>query len=96
MMYYNCAKFRFRSVLSLGVSIGGQNDPPQALTFQKTPYAGINLTGYHPPPGHPGTFAPKCVPSPGAFAQQKMPGGRKGDVPGAGHLYQLAFKHEHC
>ena len=37
--------------------------------------AGINLTGYHPP-GHPGAFAPKCVPSPGAFAQQKMPGGR--------------------
>ena len=28
------------------------------------------------PPGHPGAFAPKCVPSPGAFAQQKMPGGR--------------------
>ena len=37
--------------------------------------AGINLTGYHPP-GHPGAFAPKCVPSPGAFAQQKMPGGQ--------------------
>ena len=37
--------------------------------------AGINLTGYHPP-GHPGAFAPKCVPSPRAFAQQKMPGGR--------------------
>ena len=27
------------------------------------------------PPGTPGAFAPKCVPSPGAFAQQKMPGG---------------------
>ena len=39
-------------------------------------YAGINLTGYHPPPGHPGAFSPKCVPSPGAFAQQKVPGGR--------------------
>ena len=38
-------------------------------------YAGINLTGYHPP-GHPGAFAPKCVPSPRAFAQKKMPGGR--------------------
>ena len=38
-------------------------------------YAGINLTGYHPP-GHPGAFAPKCVPSPRAFALQKMPGGR--------------------
>ena len=35
-------------------------------------YAGINLTGYHPP----GAFALKCVPSPRAFAQQKMPGGR--------------------
>ena len=31
-------------------------------------YAGISLTGYHPP-GHPGAFAPKCVPSPRAFAQ---------------------------
>ena len=38
------------------------------------PYAGINLTSYHPP-GHPGVFAPKCVPSPRAFAQQNMPGG---------------------
>ena len=28
------------------------------------------------PPGHPGGFAPKCVPSPRAFAQQKMPGSR--------------------
>ena len=27
------------------------------------------------PPGHPGAFARKCVPSPRAFAQQKMPGG---------------------
>ena len=40
--------------------------------------AGINLTGYYPPPppGQPGTFASKCVPSPRAFTQQKMPGGR--------------------
>ena len=28
------------------------------------------------PPGHPGAFVLKCVPSPRAFAQQKMPGGR--------------------
>ena len=35
----------------------------------------MNLTGYHPP-GHPRTFQPpKCVPSPRAFAQKKMPGG---------------------
>ena len=62
-------------------------------------YACINLTGYHPP-GHPGAFAPKCVSSPRAFAQQKMPGGGggsiKADVPGAGHLHQLAFKRENC
>ena len=38
-------------------------------------FAGINLTGYHPP-GHPGAFAPKCVPIPRAFVQQKMLGGR--------------------
>ena len=48
----------------------------QALGVRLLVYAGINLTGYHPPPGHPGAFAPKCVPSPRAFAQQKMPGGR--------------------
>ena len=39
-------------------------------------HAGINLTGYHPLPGHPGAFASKYVPSPRAFAQQKMPRGR--------------------
>ena len=52
-------------------------------------YAGINLTGYHPP-GHPGAFALKCVP------KRKCPGGGpiNYNVPGAGHLYQLAFKHE--
>ena len=27
-------------------------------------------------PRHPGALAPKCVPSPRVFAQQKMPGGR--------------------
>ena len=37
--------------------------------------AGINLTDYHPP-GHPGAFAPKCVPSPRAFAQHEMLGGQ--------------------
>ena len=60
-------------------------------------YAGINLTSYYPP-GHSGAFAPKCVPSPWAFAQQTMPGVGpiNDDVPGAGHLHQLAFKHENC
>ena len=68
------------------------------LGLMGTPlYAGINLTGYHPP-GHTRAFAPKCVPSPGAFALQKMPRARpiKDDVPGAGHLHQLAFKDENC
>ena len=27
-----------------------------------------------PPPRHPRAFAPKCLPSPRVFAQQKMPG----------------------
>ena len=59
----------------------------------KVPNAGINLTSYHPPSG---AFVLKCVPSPRAFAQQKMPGAGpiNDDVPGAEHLYQLAFKHE--
>ena len=37
--------------------------------------AGINLTSYHPP-STPGLFAPKCMPSPKPFAQQKMPEGQ--------------------
>ena len=55
--------------------------------------AGINLTGYHPP-GHPRAFAPTNVPSPRAFAQQKMPGAGpiNDNVPGAGHLHQ----HKEC
>ena len=46
------------------------------------------------PPRAPGAFAPKCVPSPRAFAQQKMPGGWaiNDDVPGAEHLHQ----HKEC
>ena len=38
-----------------------------ALVFS---YAGINLTSYYLPlpPGAPGAFAPKCVPSPRVFA----------------------------
>ena len=60
--------------------------------------ARINFIGYHPPTGHPKAFALKCVPSPRAFAQQKVPGGGpiNDDVPGAGHLHQLAFRHENC
>ena len=51
-----------------------------------------------PTPEHPGAFAPKCVPSPRAFAQQKMPGAEtiNNNVPGAGLLHQLSFKLENC
>ena len=47
-----------------------------------------------PFPGHPGAFAPNCVPSPRAFAQQKMPkaGPINDNVPGARHLHQ----HKEC
>ena len=55
--------------LGLGVSV---SSPVALISTELHSYAGINLTGYHPP-GHPGAFAPKCVPSPRAFAQQKMP-----------------------
>ena len=59
--------------------------------------AGINLTGYHPL-GHPGPFAPKCVPSPRALQNRKCSGAGpiNDDVPCTGHLHQLAFKHENC
>ena len=61
-------------------------------------YAGINLTGYHPPPGTPGLLHRNVCPAPGLLHNRKCPGAGpiKDDVPGAGHLYQLAFKHEHC
>ena len=54
-----------------------KQEPSQACNMNN---AGINLTSYGTPPplpsGHSGTFAPKCVPSPRAFAQQKMSGDR--------------------
>ena len=60
-----------------------------------TGYAGINLTGYHPP-GIPGLLHRNVCPAPGLFHNRKCPGlgPINDDVPGAGHLYQLAFKHE--
>ena len=77
-------------------SMGGMND--RYLSQISVSNAGINLTGYHPPPPPPGAFAPKCVPSPRAFAQRKCPeaGPINDDVPGAGHLHQLDLKHENC
>ena len=41
----------------------------------KNCYAGINLTGYHPPRAPRGFRTEMCA-QPRAFAQQKMPGGR--------------------
>ena len=54
-------------------------------------YVGINLTGYPPPPRHPGAFAPKCVLSPRFLHSIKYPKARpiNDDVPGAGHLQTL-------
>ena len=60
-------------------------------------YAGINLTGYHPP-GTPGLLHRNVCPAPGLLQNRKCPGAGpiKDDVPAAGHLYELAFKHENC
>ena len=57
-------------------------------------YAGINLTGYHPAPGTPGLLHRNVCPAPGLLHNRKCPGAGpiKDDVPGAGHLYQLAFQ----
>ena len=60
-------------------------------------YAGITLTGYHPPPPpqHSVASAPKCVTSPRAFVLQKKclgAGPINDDVPVAGHLHQ----HKEC
>ena len=60
--------------------------------------AGINLTGYHPPPGTPGLLHQNVCPAPGILHNRKCPGAGpiNDDVPGAGHLHQLVFKHENC
>ena len=49
-----------------------------------------------PPPGTPGLLHRNVCPAPGILHNRKCPGAgpMKDDVPGAGHLYQLAFKHE--
>ena len=56
-------------------------------------YAGINLTGYHPPP--PGGLLHRNVcPAQGLLHNRKCPGAGpiNDDVPGAGHLHQ----HKEC
>ena len=60
--------------------------------------AGINLTGYHPSPGTPGLLHQNVCPAPGLLHNRKCTGAGpiNDDVPGAGHLHQLAFKHENC
>ena len=49
-----------------------------------------------PPPGTPGLLHRNVCPAPGLLHNRKCPGVGpiNDDVPGAGHLYQLAFKHE--
>ena len=53
-------------------------------------YAGINLTGYHPPPGTPGLLHQNVCPAPGLLHNRKCPGAGQinDDVPWAGHLHQ--------
>ena len=59
--------------------------------------AGMNLTGYHPP-GTPKLLHQKVCPAPGLLHNRKCPrgGSINDDVPEAGYLHQLAFKHENC
>ena len=56
------------------------------------------MTGYHPSPGTPGLLHRNVCPAPGLLHNRKCPGAGpiKDDVPGAGHLHQLVFKHENC
>ena len=51
-----------------------------------------------PPLGTPGLLHRNVCPAPGLLHNRKCPGAGaiKDDVPGAGHLHQLAFKHENC
>ena len=50
------------------------------------------------PPGTPGLLHRNVCPAPGLSHNRQCPGGEpmNDDVPGAGHLHQLAFKHENC
>ena len=50
------------------------------------------------PPGTPGLLHRNVCPAPGLLHNRKCPGAGpiNDDVPGAGHLHQLAFKHENC
>ena len=61
-----------------------------------TSNAGINLTGYHPPRAPRGFCTEMCAQPRGLLQNRKCPGAGSinDDVSGAGHLYQLAFKHE--
>ena len=69
---YMLSKIWYCEVCNRGYCLAGKT---QHLKRIKHNNAGINLTNYHPP-GHPEAFASKCVPSPRAFAQQKMPRGQ--------------------
>ena len=71
---------------------------PKAAHKEVLTNAGITLTGYHPAPGTPGLLHRNVCPAPGLLHNRKCLGARpiKDNVPGARHLYQLAFKHEHC
>ena len=59
--------------------------------------AGINLTGCPPPPRTSGLFHRNVCPAPGLLHNRKCPGAGpiNDNVPGAGHLYQLALKHSY-
>ena len=54
------------------------------------------------PPGTPGLLHRNVYPAPGLLHNRKCPGAGPidhdvpGVGPGAGHLHQLAFKHENC
>ena len=69
----------------------GEHDGPLLNDFN---YAGINLTGYHPPPGTPRLLHRNVCPAPGLMHNRKCPGVGpiNDDVPEAGHLHQ----HKKC
>ena len=95
-----CFQFEGRALFSLRPHITHRTDNfPTSGTSRI--YAGINLTGYHPPPppprGTPGLLHRNVCPAAGFCTTENARGGPKNDdVPGAGHLHQLAFKHENC
>ena len=70
----------------------------QELYYQTNPLMQVSIWPVTIPPGTPGLLHQKVCSAPGLLHNRKCLGGGSinDDVPEAGYLHQLAFKHENC